>query len=54
MLLSFALGVFTALLGVLAKYLMDYQISKRRLEMEWRSSGDYGRTREWAWLTSSK
>lgn len=37
-LLSFALGVFTALLGVAAKYFMDYRLGKQRLQMEERAA----------------
>ena len=38
MLLSFGLGVFTALLGVAAKYTMDYRLGRRRLEMDERAA----------------
>jgi hypothetical protein len=32
-LLSFGLGLFTALLGVAAKYAMDYRLGRRQLEL---------------------
>src|SRR5690348_14485372 len=37
-LLSFALGVSTALLGVAAKYFMDYRVAKQRLKMDERAA----------------
>jgi hypothetical protein len=36
--LSFGLGVFTALLGVAAKYVMDYRVAARRLELDERAA----------------
>jgi hypothetical protein len=37
-LFSFGLGIFTALLGVAAKYAMDYRLAKRHLEMDERAT----------------
>src|SRR5882724_8155267 len=37
-LLSFGLGVFSALLGVVTKYAMDYRLAARRLELEERAA----------------
>lgn len=37
-LLSFGLGLGTALLGVAAKYVMDYRLARRRLEMDERAA----------------
>lgn len=37
-LLSFGLGVFTALLGIVTKYAMDYRLAARRLELEERAT----------------
>jgi hypothetical protein len=37
-LLTFAAGIFTAILGVIAKYLLDYRISRRRLELDERAA----------------
>lgn len=36
--LSFGLGLFTALLGVAAKYAMDYRLGRRQLEMDERAA----------------
>ena len=38
MLLSFGLGLFTALLGVAAKYAMDYRLGRRQLELDERAA----------------
>jgi hypothetical protein len=37
-LLSFGLGLFTALLGVAAKYAMDYRLGRRQLELDERAA----------------
>jgi hypothetical protein len=36
--LSFGLGLFTALLGVAAKYALDYQLGRRQCPANWRST----------------